>query len=245
VKDLVLFEGSNFYWNVSFTRSVQDWELVSIAEFLDVIYSVLPSQEGADSIYWKLSSKKAFSVNSFYKRLIAPVEKCYPWKSVWKALAPSKVNFFIWTASLGKVLTIDNLRKRQLVLLDWCCMCKEAGESIDHLFLHCNIARDLWNFVFTLLGLQWVMLCHVVDLLACWSGCLCRVSPTALWGLIPHCLLWLIWRERNARSFEDIERSTQEIKQFFLTVLLEWTNASRPLHFTSIFELINSCQLSL
>uniref|UniRef100_A0A2N9G025 RNA helicase n=1 Tax=Fagus sylvatica TaxID=28930 RepID=A0A2N9G025_FAGSY len=94
--------------------SVLDWELVSVAEFLDIIYSVLPSQEGADSICWKLSSQKVFSVN-----------------------------FFMWTASLGKVLMIDNLRKRQLVLLDWRC-------------------------------LHWVMPYHVVDLLACWSGCLCR-----------------------------------------------------------------------
>ena len=218
---------------------------MSVAEFLDVIYSVLPAQEGADSICWKLSPQKGFSVNSFYKRLIAPVDNRYPWKSVWKPLAPSKVNFFMWTASLGKVLTIDNLRKRQLVLLDWCCMCKAAGESINHLFLHCNIASDLWNFVFTLLGLQWVMPCHVVDLLACWSGCLCRVSPTAIWGLIPHCLMWVLWRERNARSFEDVELSTLEIKQRFLSVLLEWTNASRLFHFTSIFELINSCQLSM
>ena len=90
---------------------------MSVAEFLDVIYSVLPAQEGADSICWKLSSQKVFFVNSFYKRFIAPVIKCYPWKSVWKSLVPSKVNFFMWTASLGKVLMIDNLRKRQLVLL--------------------------------------------------------------------------------------------------------------------------------
>ena len=67
---------------MSFTRSVLGWELVSVAEFLDVIYLVLPSQEGADSICWKLSSQKVFSVNLFYKRLIAPVDKCYPWKSV-------------------------------------------------------------------------------------------------------------------------------------------------------------------
>jgi hypothetical protein len=57
--------------------------------------------------------------------------------------------------------------------------------------------------------------------------------------------MWVLWRERNARSFEDIEHSTQEIKQFSLAVLLEWTNASGLFHFTSIFELINSCQLSL
>ncbi len=120
LKDLALFECTNIYWNVSFTHSVQDWELVSVADCLDVMYLVLPTQEKTDSICWKLSSQKVFSVNSFYRRLISPAHRCYPWKSVWKPLAPSKVNFFIWTSSLGKVLTIDNLRKRQMVLLDWC-----------------------------------------------------------------------------------------------------------------------------
>ena len=69
VKDLALFEGTNFYRYVN-TRSVHNWELVSVADFLDVIYSVLPTQEETDSICWELSSQKVFSVNSFYKRLI-------------------------------------------------------------------------------------------------------------------------------------------------------------------------------
>uniref|UniRef100_A0A2N9I5M3 Reverse transcriptase zinc-binding domain-containing protein n=1 Tax=Fagus sylvatica TaxID=28930 RepID=A0A2N9I5M3_FAGSY len=44
---------------------------------------------------------------------------------------------------LYKALTINNLRKRQLALLDWCYMCKADAdvESIDHLFLHCTTAR--------------------------------------------------------------------------------------------------------
>jgi hypothetical protein len=124
VKDLALFDGTKFSWNVSFTRLVQDWELASVADFLDVIYSVAPTQGDIDIICWKPSSLKIFYVNSFYKSLLSPVHRYYPWKSVWKPLAPSKVNFFIWTASLWKVLTIDYLRKCQLVLLDWCCMCK-------------------------------------------------------------------------------------------------------------------------
>ena len=31
-------------------------------------------------------------------------------------------------------------------------MCKKSGESIDHLFLHCEIARELWISIFYLFG---------------------------------------------------------------------------------------------
>jgi hypothetical protein len=33
--------------------------------------------------------------------------------------------------------------KRNVVLIEWCCMCKKNGESIDHLLLHCKVACDL------------------------------------------------------------------------------------------------------
>ena len=241
VKDLASFDGTSFSWNVRFTRLVQDWELESIADFMDIIYSVAPTQGVIDTICWKLSSLKVFSVNTFYKSLLSPTYRYYPWKNVWKPLVPSKVNFFIWTVSLGKVLTIDNLRKRQLVLMDWCCMCKAAGESVDHLFLHCPTARELWELVFSLFGVWWVMPCHVVDLLACWTGRNRRSRSGIIWALIPHCLMWVIWRERNARSFEDTEKSTQDPKQFFLTMLFAWVNATDIFHFNSLDELINSC----
>ena len=44
-------------------------------------------------------------------------------------------------------MTIDNLRKRKVWILDWCYMCKSNGESVDHLFLHCPVAMDLWSMV--------------------------------------------------------------------------------------------------
>jgi hypothetical protein len=36
-------------------------------------------------------------------------------------------------------------------------MCKKNGESVDHLLLHCEVAAWLWNYVFTLFGVEWVM----------------------------------------------------------------------------------------
>jgi hypothetical protein len=43
-------------------------------------------------------------------------------------------------------------------------MCKQSGEDVDHLFLHCSVAMELWSLVFGLFGVQWVMPRFVIDL---------------------------------------------------------------------------------
>ena len=50
-------------------------------------------------------------------------------------------------------------------LLHYMCECN--GEYIDHLFLHCLIAKDLWFVVLGLFGVSWVLPKNVVELLAC------------------------------------------------------------------------------
>jgi hypothetical protein len=87
---------------------------------------------------------------------------CFPWKNIWRVKAPTRVAFFVWSAALGKILTHDNLRKRNVIVIECCCLSKKSGESIDHLLLHCEIARDLWSYILILFG---VGLCHE----RCWS----------------------------------------------------------------------------
>ena len=102
---------------------------------------------------------------------------------------PTKFSFFIWTEALRKIFTIDNLRRWKLVVVDWCCMCKRNGETIDHLLLHCLVAQELWNMVCSLFGAHWVMLCSVVKL---WQVGLISLTDSKLrcfgvWSLIFLC----------------------------------------------------------
>uniref|UniRef100_A0A2N9HPM1 Reverse transcriptase zinc-binding domain-containing protein n=1 Tax=Fagus sylvatica TaxID=28930 RepID=A0A2N9HPM1_FAGSY len=39
--------------------------------------------------------------------------------SIWKVKVPPRIAFLSWTAALGNLLTIDNLRKRNLIIIDW------------------------------------------------------------------------------------------------------------------------------
>jgi hypothetical protein len=42
-------------------------------------------------------------------------------------------------------------------VIEWCCMRKKSGESIEHMLLHCEVVRDLWSYLLTLFGVEWVM----------------------------------------------------------------------------------------
>jgi hypothetical protein len=59
----------------------------------------------------------------------------------------------VWTTALGKILTLNNLRKMNIIAIEWCCMCKICEKSIDHLLLHCEVATELWSTIFELIGL--------------------------------------------------------------------------------------------
>ena len=76
---------------------------------------------------------------------------------------PIKVVFLTWIVALRKILELDNYRKRDMVEVECCCVCKKNGHCIDHLLLHCVL---LASIVFGLIR-GWVMPKSVVDLLEC------------------------------------------------------------------------------
>ena len=67
---------------------------------------------------WIPSKVKGFLVSDYYRILAGTAFFGFPWKSIWKQKIPSRVAFFVWTVALGKCLTIDNLRKRKVWILD-------------------------------------------------------------------------------------------------------------------------------
>lgn len=94
---------------------------------------------------WSPTKKRRYTIRWYYKFLKKHSTRVFPWKNIWKTEAPLKASFFVWTASLGKIFILDNLRKCRLIVLDWCYTCKKSGESENHLLLHCAVAMSLWN----------------------------------------------------------------------------------------------------
>lgn len=126
--------------------------------------------------------------------------------------------FSTWTAANRKILTLDNLKRRNINIFNKCCMCKSDGESVCHLLLHCSQAYNLWTFIFSLFGVSWVIPNWFIELLACWHGGVWCHTAASIWGAIPHCIVRTIWREQNNWIFEGEERSIIELGIFILSL---------------------------
>jgi hypothetical protein len=129
-----------------------------------------------------------------------------------------RVVFFVWSVALKKILTMDNLWKRHVIVGDWCVICKSNEEFVDHL-LHCEVACAIWNVVFKRFRLSWVMPRLVVDLFACWWTA-DIIQSVVVSRMVPLCLLWCLWREKNDGCFEDCDGTLEELKSLFFNMYL-------------------------
>ena len=160
---------------------------------------------------------------------------------MWRSKIPPRVAFFSWIAALGNILTLDRLWNKGVPILDWCFMCKRSRELVNHLLLNCPIAFELWSMVWSLFGVIWVMPQIVADLFTSWQGPFGRQHNIDLWRAVPHCVLWCLWRERNSRCFEGIERSILEIKSLLLHSLFAWCSIFSSFSCFNIFVMLDHC----
>ena len=238
LSEVMVRQHGRVIWNVTFGRNFNDWEMATVTTFLNMLEFKSPIREVADGSWWQLRRNGSFDVRSWYGALCAATPTVFPWRSIWRSKAPRRVQFFVWTAAWNKVLTCDNLIKRGFIITSWCCMCKGSGETVDHLLIHCQVARSLWCWILRVFGLSWVFPETVKDLLFNWWNGLGK-HASDIWNLVPLCLMWIVWLERNRRSFEDTSTADSQLRDSFAVMLFDW---SRVWNFTSspnVFDFIS------
>lgn len=62
-------------------------------------------------------------------------------------IAPMKVRILMWLVAQNKLLTADNLSKRNIRVRNICVFCNRQRESVIHHFVHCPAISIIWEFV--------------------------------------------------------------------------------------------------
>jgi hypothetical protein len=121
---------------------MQRWyELKSIAETL-----CLNDEE--DSVIWKFDSKGVYSVSSMSLHI---PDVHIP--AIWRVKVQPRAHVFLWLLANNKLLTRDNLAKRQHVPDHSCVFCSDS-ESIMHLCFRCVVAREVWKQISNITGVK-------------------------------------------------------------------------------------------
>ncbi|RVW71545.1 hypothetical protein CK203_048002 [Vitis vinifera] len=141
------------------------------------------STSASDARSWSLCSSGLFTVKSFFTALSQMPDSSpfFPTKFVWKSQVPFKVKAFIWLVAHKKVNTNDllQLRRPHKAISPDIFSQDGLGSSEKH-FKH-----DVLNY----------------------KGFGKSKRGVILWQNTSIALIWVVWRERNARIFEDKARN--------------------------------------
>lgn len=141
-----------------------------------------------------------------------------PVKILWNSWVPTKICFFAWEAWWGKVLTMEQLKKRGFPLAS-SPLCLAAKEDLNHLLIHCPPVWSLWSSIIYIKKSAWVWPGTTKTLLWNWTGFQMSKKTRKLWLATPLCLFWVVWRERNQVVF-DVH--SPRLKSTFISSLLFW-----------------------
>lgn len=75
-------------------------------------------------------------------------------------------------------------------LRDLCPPCGSVGKTVDHLFLHCEFPYSMWHHFLAKRG----------------TG-----SGPVIWRLNPFAFLWLVWKERNDKTFKEASMLMEDL----------------------------------
>lgn len=222
VKDLLLPNGAD--WNRELLARILPHEEATIL-------SIKPSKSGApDKLVWLGTSSGDYTTKSGYLKALelsneqsqthtGPV---IDWNSsVWRLQTNPKIKFFVWKVFKEALPVGERLAARNISVDTTCKVCNNV-ESINHLFLHCDIAYKVWKLApFS----PCIDSRRLLDLTTAWNG-LCKLiclPPSGVTsGSLAPWILWSLWLARNNRIFNNKTTTPEEIINNAVRAAKEW-----------------------
>nr|CCA66140.1 hypothetical protein [Beta vulgaris subsp. vulgaris] len=220
------WDGLAWVWSFSWRRMLRPQDLIEKTHLDSLLQQAHVAYEKKDQLIWAYSSSGKFSTKSFSLEVdkLSPPPHHDAINGVWRGLVPHRIEIFVWMALLGKISTKHKLAKIGIIPKDddICILCSNSSETSDHLLLHCNFARSLWHWWFSLWNIQWVFPHTLREAFDQWQTRSRCVFFKKAWLTIFFIIVWSVWKERNSRIFEKSESSVKDIQDLILLRLGWW-----------------------
>ncbi|GJY41450.1 RNA-directed DNA polymerase, eukaryota, reverse transcriptase zinc-binding domain protein [Tanacetum coccineum] len=134
--------------NTSFRRDIRGGcELEQFQMLVDLVDSItLAPME--DRWVWNLEGSGEFSVASIRRKIDDSRLPTIGDKTRWVKFVPIKINVFAWKVTVNALPTRYNLSRRGMDIQSLSCpMCDCGIESTDHVFVGCDVSRQLGRMI--------------------------------------------------------------------------------------------------
>ncbi|CAN1356356.1 Putative ribonuclease H protein At1g65750 [Linum perenne] len=231
ISDMCSFD-SGWTWDIPLVTDLRRGALAEWNLLLERLEGLPPDflTAGPAWVVWPLEGSGVFSVRSLRRTLLEErFEGChdFPHQIVWAKSVPPKVQGFCWMVWHKKIASIDNLQRRGMTLANRCVLCEKDLESVDHLFIHCEFAVEVWNRVSSVLSLLGPRNEDVRGLIQAWKCMNCTPTFEEVAGVIIHGIFWYIWLERNERIFSECRKNERQIVVRVLWNVGRWLAANK------------------
>nr|ABA97942.1 retrotransposon protein, putative, LINE subclass [Oryza sativa Japonica Group] len=165
-----------------------------------------------DSLIWRWESSGEYSSWSAYRALLSG-RIHFEYKPIWKSWAPPRCCYFLWLVALNRCWTADCLRSHGLSHPACCVLCDQSDETIDHLLVACPESRQLWWIALRAIGHSECLPINEPSfhIWLCDSRKKVIKAHRRGFDTIATLVAWTIWKERNIRVFNQINRSWVDI----------------------------------
>ncbi|CAN1244544.1 hypothetical protein LINPERPRIM_LOCUS6144 [Linum perenne] len=103
--------------------------------------------------------------------------------------------------------TIDNLQRKGFCLANKRVLCSSDTETVDHLFLRCSFASEVWTRVSSNNSLHEPFSSSIKEFIQRWKRLNCSSSFSSALKVLLHAVFWFLWKERKDRIFRDVPSS--------------------------------------
>lgn len=181
------------------------------------IRDVVLSHNQDDSLKFTLATNVKFSTKLYIEYIRSPGHKRAWVARTWHTTLPPKITSFIWKLMRHTIPLDGRIMERGIQLASQCRCCKQkSSEDLCHLFLHSEIAREVWRCFGEIFRLQ-SRFSSMGQLVA---TSLPKVGALSQFDLcqagIAAFSLWEIWVARCEATFE---RTVMKARRIFLKVI--------------------------
>ncbi|XP_071685055.1 uncharacterized protein [Lolium perenne] len=182
-----------------------------------------------DAISWTLTADGIYSAGSAYKAQFQGATSCSFKQIVWKAWVPPKCRFFAWLAVQNRLWTSDRLAIRGWPHQPNCQLCRCQPETARHILFECRYSKRIWQQTASWLHCPSLLndLGSGRDTVLQYWHAIAASPSTSRKGLQTAVILvgWEIWKERNARVFNNKASTPMALMQKIKDEAANWIAA--------------------